>query len=107
MKRQLIRSRPILLKTYEPASASPRAASSFASQAEAEAAGSAVLSQNAGAVSSWMQSGAAGRLVVNGDFSGGVIRVLGGYSAEATGARFVLQGNGAGSYFILTGFPVP
>jgi hypothetical protein len=82
-------------------------ASSFATQAQAEAAGGAVMGQNAGAVSSWVQSGATGRLVVNGNFSGGAIRVLGGYSAEATGARFVLQGSGAGSYFILTGFPIP
>jgi RHS repeat-associated protein len=82
-------------------------ASSFATRAEAEAAGSEILRQNAGAVSVWTQAGATGRLTVGGGFSGGTIRVLGGYSAEATGATFVLQGNGAGGFFILTGFPVP
>ena len=82
-------------------------ASSFATRAEAEAAGSAVLGQNAGAITGWTQAGAAGRLPVSGAFSGGTVRVLGGYSAEATKATFVLQGNGAGGFFILTGFPAP
>jgi len=82
-------------------------ASSFRTLAEAEAAAGAALSSNASAVSAWVQAGATGRLAVTGPFSGGLVRVAGGYSAEATGARFVLQGNGAGGYHILTGFPVP
>ncbi len=82
-------------------------ASSFNSLGEAERALGNALTQNSAAVSSWLESGAAGRLTISSDFAGGTIRVPGGYSAEATGARFVLQGNGAGGYFILTGFPVP
>jgi hypothetical protein len=82
-------------------------ASSFTTRAEAEAARSAVMGQNVGAISSWTQAGAAGRLTVSGQFSGGTIRVLGGYSADATGATFVLQGNGSGGFFTLTGFPTP
>ena len=89
------------------AEATLKLASSFASQAEAETAAAGVLGQNAAAVEAWTQAGAVGRLPVSGPFSGGLIRVVGGYSAEATGATFVLQGNGAGGYFILTGFPIP
>lgn len=66
-------------------------ASSFGSRAEAEAAGSAVMRQNAGNISSWLQAGGKGKLAIDGAFSGGSVRVLGGYDAAATGARFVLR----------------
>jgi filamentous hemagglutinin len=84
-----------------------RMASSFASRAEAEAAASSVLGQNSAAVSAWLRSGAVGRLTLDGGFSGGTVRLLGGYSVEGTAARLVLQGDGASSYFILTGYPTP
>ena len=82
-------------------------ASSFVSLAEAEAAGSAVMRQNAGNISSWLQAGGKGKLAIDGAFSGGSVRVLGGYDAAASGARFVLRGNGGGGYFMLTVFPMP
>lgn len=57
-----------------------------------------------------MPAGIGARRLTNSDVrvpqmssSGGAIRVAGGYSAEAAGTTFVLQGNGAGGFFILTG----
>ena len=88
------------------AQANVNVASSFQTLAEAQGAVASVLSRNAQAVSSWANAGASGRLVVNGPFSGGLVRVVGGNSAQATGARIVLQGNGSGGYHVLTGFPV-
>jgi uncharacterized membrane protein len=82
-------------------------ASTFSSRAEAEAAGSFVLNQNGASISAWQQAGATGKLPVSGAYSGGTVRLLGGYSVPGTGATFVLKGNGAGGYFILTGFPTP
>ena len=82
-------------------------ASSFASRAEAETAGSAVMSQNAGKIANWVTAGAKAKLELDGAFTGGIMRVVGGYDATASGARFVLRGNGTGGYFILTGFPTP
>ena len=82
-------------------------ASSFTTRAEAEAAGSTVLGRNAARISAWVQAGASGRLMLQSAFSGGIIRALGGNSVEATGAAFFLKGNGAGTFFILTGFPIP
>ncbi len=53
-------------------------ASSFSTIAEAEAAASAAFAQNAETVAAWVDSGATGRLAIDGDFSGGTIRVIGG-----------------------------
>lgn len=47
------------------------------------------------------------RVVTDGAFASGIIRVVGGYDTTASGARFVLRGNGAGGCAILTGFPTP
>jgi hypothetical protein len=82
-------------------------ASSFASRAEAEGATCSVMNQNATKTSDWLLAGAKGKLELDGSFSGGLIRVLGGYDAAGTSARIVLRGNGSGGYFILTGFPTP
>jgi hypothetical protein len=82
-------------------------ASTFLTRAEAEAAGSAALSQNAVQVSSWLQAGAATNLRITTPFTGGLVRVAGGYEASATSATFILKGNGSGGFFILTGFPTP
>jgi RHS repeat-associated protein len=84
-----------------------KTASSFVSRAEAEVAGSAVMGQNSGKIANWVSAGAKGKLQLDGAFSGGIVRIVGGYDASATGARFVLRGNGNGGYFILTGFPTP
>jgi hypothetical protein len=82
-----------------------RMASSFATQAEAEAAATTIMSQNAARIAEWVSAGAQGRLPITGAFSGGLIRIPGGYSATGTSATFVLLGNGSGGYHILTGFP--
>ncbi len=84
------------------------AASTFASRAEAEAAVAGAFDANAAQVGQWVSSGASGRLVINAPFSGGRVLLQGATKATpGTGVRVVLQGNGAGGYHILTGFPTP
>jgi RHS repeat-associated protein len=83
-------------------------ASTFATRAEAEAAVARALDVNAAKVSTWTGAGANGRLVLNAPFSGGSVLQRGAAAAiRATGVRVVLQGNGSGGYYILTGFPTP
>jgi filamentous hemagglutinin len=83
------------------------AASTFATRAEAEAAVSAVLDANAAQVSSWVASGANGRLVLEGAFQGGSVLSRSAASAvQGNAARVVLQGTQGGNYRILTGFPI-
>jgi RHS repeat-associated protein len=85
-----------------------KSASSFVDRAEAEAAASIVLRENAAKISEWVEQGMPNKLVITGDFSGGIIRVVGGYEAEANGALLVLKPNaGGGGYYILTGYPTP
>jgi len=82
-------------------------ASTFLTRAEAEAAASGALSQNAGRVSAWLQGGAANNLKITTPFTGGLIRLTGGYEASATSATFILKANSSGGFFFLTGFPAP
>lgn len=81
-------------------------ASTFLSRAEAEAAASAALSQNGAQIATWLQ-GTALKLELTTPFTGGLIRVAGGYEAAATSATFVLKRTGSAGFFILTGFPTP
>ena len=83
------------------------AASTFLTRAEAEATASGALSQNGAQISGWLQRGAATNLKITTRFSGGLIRVTGGYEASASSATFILKSNGSGGFFILTGFPAP
>jgi hypothetical protein len=84
------------------------AASTFTTRAEAEAAVAGAFDANAANVSEWTGAGANGRLVLNAPFSGGSVLQRGAAAAApGTGVRVVLQGNGAGGYNILTGFPTP
>jgi hypothetical protein len=84
------------------------AASTFVTRAEAEAAAAGALDANAAQVSSWVNAGASGRQVLNAPFSGGMVLQRGAAAAgPGTGVRFVLQSNGSGGYYILTGFPTP
>ena len=62
-------------------------ASTFLTRAEAEAAGSNALSQNAGQISIRLQGGAATNLKLTTPFTGGLVRVARGYEATATSAR--------------------
>lgn len=90
--------------------AQPRisAASSFLSRAEAEAGASAVLDARAADLATWVGGGARGRLVLDAPFSGGMVMQRGASAATGgSGVRLVLQGNGAGGWNILTGFPTP
>ena len=84
------------------------AASTFVSRAEAEAAVSSVLDRNAAQLSAWQSAGSQGRLVLNGPFSGGSVLLRGASAARpGNGATIVLQGNGAGGWHVLTGYPTP
>lgn len=75
---------------------------------EAEQAVAGALSQNAEQIAAWVSRGANGRLTVNARFSGGQVLARGATeTVQGTGVRLVLQGDGAGSYHILTGFPTP
>ena len=90
--------------------AQPRisAASSFLSRAEAEAGASAVLDARAADLATWVGGEARGRLVLDAPFSGGMVMQRGASAATGgSGVRLVLQGNGAGGWNILTGFPTP
>ena len=85
-----------------------QAASTFATRAEAEAAvaGAFETGSNPSAVAYWVSSGAKGRIAIEGPFSGGLTLERGAAAAlPGTGVRVVLKGNGAGGYFIFTGFP--
>jgi hypothetical protein len=91
-------------------SAQPRipAASTFLSRGEAEAGASTVLDARAEDLSAWVSGGARGRLVLDAPFSGGMVLERGASAATSgSGVRLVLQGNGSGSWYILTGFPTP
>jgi RHS repeat-associated protein len=84
------------------------AASTFANRAEAEAAIAGALDANAAELADWISAGANGRLELEGSFSGGSVLQRGASgTVPGNGLRVVLQGNGSGGYFILTGFPVP
>lgn len=84
------------------------AASTFGTRAEAEAAISHAFDHNASTFSNWLSNGAQGRQVLNAPWSGGTVLQRGASSAvPGTGVRAVLQGNGSGGYYILTGFPTP
>ena len=84
----------------------PRA-STFGSLAEAEGAAAAVLTQNSSAIAAWTASGANGKLAIDAAFSGGTVLERTSEVTVGTAARLVLRGNGAGGFFVLTGFPLP
>jgi hypothetical protein len=85
-----------------------RAASTFTSVAEAEAGVTTVLGARAGQVSSWVASGAQGRLVLEAPFAGGQVLARGATtSASGSAIRLVLEGTGGGTWRIITGYPLP
>jgi RHS repeat-associated protein len=85
-----------------------KAASTFASEAEAESGVATALNANGAKVASWASSGANGRLVLDAPFSGGMVLQRGAASSiQGSGVRVILQGDGAGGFHILTGFPTP
>jgi len=91
-------------------SAQPRipAASTFMSQAEAEAGVSTVLGTRAGQLSDWVSKGASGRLVLEAPFVGGQVLLRGASAPVAgSGVRIILEGTGGGAWRIVTGHPTP
>ena len=84
------------------------AASTFNSFTEAVAAVGGALRANAGRIANWVAGGARGRLPLDAPFAGGSVLTRGATATSAgTGVRVVLQGNGAGGWHVLTGFPTP
>jgi hypothetical protein len=83
-------------------------ASTFVSRAEAEAAMSSVMALRSVDIQAWVAKGAKGVQPFDGAFTGGSV-LLRGASATIVGsqARVVLQGNGRGDFFILTGYALP
>lgn len=67
-----------------------------------------MLDARAADLATWVSGGARGRLVLDAPFSGGMVMQRGASAATGdSGVRLVLQGNGAGGWNILTGFPTP
>ena len=82
------------------------AASTFNSLVEAEAGVAAALQTNARLVADWMAKGATGRLRVTAGFSGGSVLPSGASTpVNGTGVRIILQGDGRGGWYVLTGYP--
>lgn len=84
------------------------AASTFETTDQAEAAVAIALETNAAKLENWRAKGANGRLTLDAAFPGGMVLKRGADTAtEGEGVLVVLQGNGQGSYYILTGYPTP
>jgi len=84
-----------------------RAASTFVTRAEAEAAVAVTVEANALRVASWVSSGAGGQLRLISSTRSGMVLARGASSAvRGSGTKVVLQGNGSGGFHILTGFPI-
>jgi hypothetical protein len=81
-------------------------AGSFVSRREAEDALEAVLAQNRAEIAAWLAGGATSLLALHGTFSGGVVRLPGGFTVTGTGVSVVLRGNGDGGFYVRTGHPV-
>lgn len=83
-------------------------ASTFNTYEEAERAVATALRENMDKILTWSAEGATGRLALNIPFSGGSVLQRGAtHSVIGTGARMVLEGDGAGGWTLLTGFPTP
>ena len=82
--------------------------STFASQAEAEAAMSSVMAQRSADIQEWVAKGAKRVRSFEGAFTGGSV-LLRGAPATIVGSRalVVLQGDGRGDFIILTGYALP
>jgi trimeric autotransporter adhesin len=87
----------------------PRA-STFNSAAEAQRAVDAALQANSDRVAEWVSKGAKGKLLppLEAPFVGGSIVDRGATAAYAgKNVRVILKGVGDGTWFVLTGFPIP
>jgi len=84
------------------------ATSTFLSRAEAEAAVSAILRGKTSEVNFWLGQQTKKVLVLEGPFKGGLVLQRGATaSVEATRVRIILQRNGTGGWYVLTGYPLP
>ena len=87
----------------------PRA-STFNSATEAQRAVDAALQANSDRVAEWVGKGAKGKLLppLEAPFAGGSIVDRGATAAYAgKNVRVILKGVGDGTWFVLTGFPIP
>ncbi|CAN5475197.1 hypothetical protein BH11ACT7_BH11ACT7_24010 [soil metagenome] len=83
----------------------PKAISTFATTDEAAAAVSTTLQLNQSAIESWVSNGAAKTLVLTAPFDGGEVLVRGTNEiVDGTEALVVLRGDGAGGWYVLTGY---
>ncbi|WP_197380791.1 RNase A-like domain-containing protein [Mycolicibacterium mengxianglii] len=83
----------------------PKAVSTFATTDEAAAAVSTTLQHNQSAIESWVSNGAAKTLVLTAPFDGGEVLVRGKNEiVHGTEALVVLRGDGAGGWYVLTGY---
>ncbi len=84
------------------------AASTFRTLAEARAGVAAALEAGAPRIAQWAAAGAKNRLKLEAKFQGGKVLLRGATQPETgTGVRVILEGDGAGGWYILTGFPTP
>ncbi|MCL2645309.1 MAG: hypothetical protein FWD51_07610 [Betaproteobacteria bacterium] len=84
------------------------AASTYETTEQAEEAVLTAFEVNAPKLENWLSKGANGRLTLDAAFPGGIVMKRGATTAtQGTGVRIVLQGNGQGSFYILTGYPTP
>ena len=82
--------------------------SSFGTADEAASAVSAALQHNRQIIDEWISSGAVGKVELDAPFVGGEVLRRGAAEAVAgSGVRVVLKGDGAGGWYVLTGFPTP
>ncbi|MET0897663.1 MAG: RNase A-like domain-containing protein [Mycobacterium sp.] len=83
----------------------PKAVSTFATTDEAAAAVSTTLQHNQSAIESWVSNGAAKTLVLTAPFNGGEVLMRGTNEiVDGTEALVVLRGDGAGGWYVLTGY---
>jgi len=83
----------------------PKAVSTFATTDEAAAAVSTTLRQNQSTIESWVSNGANKTLVLNAPFDGGEVLVRGTNETVAgTSTVVILRGDGAGRWYVLTGY---
>ncbi|TXT25395.1 MAG: hypothetical protein FD131_4596 [Rhodocyclaceae bacterium] len=85
-----------------------KAASTFLSRADAEAAAARAIKDNASVIVNWINNGAKGRLALEAPFSGGLVQMRNATSPVASSnVRVILEGTGNGQWRIITGYPLP
>ncbi|MGE2835413.1 RNase A-like domain-containing protein [Mycobacterium sp. SMC-4] len=82
--------------------------SSFYNADEAASATASALQQNHQVIDNWLSDGAQGKIELVAPFRGGQVLHRGATEAvEGSGVRVVLEGDGTGGWYVLTGFVTP